>query len=165
MASEAGVRDIPPEDVVRKGRLQPGRLFLVDTAEQRIVADDEIKERIARQAPYGEWLRESMLRIGDLPSPVRAPLPDRETLLRRQEVFGYTSEDVKLLIAPMATTGNEAVGSMGTDTPLAVLSERPQLLFNYFKQLFAQVTNPPVDAIREEIIMSSETSIGPEGNL
>src|SRR5438132_6973909 len=165
MASEVGVLDIPPDKVLKKGRLQPGRLFLVDTAEQRIVADEEIKERIARQAPYGEWLRSSMLRIEDLPAPVRAIHPDHEVLLRRQEVFGYTSEDVKLLMGPMAGTANEAVGSMGTDTPLAVLSERPQPLFNYFQQLFAQVTNPPVDAIREEIIMSSETSIGPEGNV
>src|SRR2546425_6115258 len=165
MSSEVGVLDIPPEKVLQKGRLPPGRIFLVDTAEQRIVSDEDLKERIARQAPYGEWLRNSMVRIQDLPSPVRPIHPDRETVIRRQEVFGYTSEDVKLLITPMATTGNEAVGSMGTDTPLAVLSERPQLLFNYFKQLFAQVTNPPVDGIREEIIMSSETSIGPEGNL
>ncbi|TMA10302.1 MAG: glutamate synthase subunit alpha [Deltaproteobacteria bacterium] len=165
MSSEVGVLDIPPEKVLQKGRLPPGRIFLVDTALQRIVSDEELKERIARQAPYGEWLRKSMVRIQDLPSPVRPIHPDRETVIRRQEVFGYTSEDVKLLITPMATTGNEAVGSMGTDTPLAVLSERPQLLFNYFKQLFAQVTNPPVDAIREEIIMSSETTIGPEGNL
>src|SRR5437879_3832688 len=165
MSSEVGVLDIPPEKVLQKGRLPPGRISLVDTAEQRIVSDEDLKERIARQAPYGEWLRKSRVRIPDLPSPVRPIHPDRETVIRRQEVFGYTSEDVKLLITPMATTGNEAVGSMGTDTPLAVLSERPQLLFNYFKQLFAQVTNPPVDAIREEIIMSSETSIGPEGNL
>ena len=165
MSSEVGVLDIPAEKVLRKGRLPPGRLFLVDTAEQRIVNDEELKERIARQAPYGEWLRESMLRIEDLPSPTRTPVPERESVLRRQEVFGYTSEEVKLLINPMATTGNEAVGSMGTDTPLAVLSERPQLLFNYFAQLFAQVTNPAVDAIREELIMASELSIGPEGNL
>ncbi|TMA74172.1 MAG: glutamate synthase large subunit [Deltaproteobacteria bacterium] len=165
MSSEVGVLDIPAEKVLEKGRLPPGRIFLVDTEQQRIVSDEELKERIARQAPYGEWLRKSMVRIQDLPTPVRPIHPDRETVIRRQEVFGYTSEDVKLLITPMATTGNEAVGSMGTDTPLAVLSERPQLLFNYFKQLFAQVTNPPVDAIREEIIMSSETSIGPEGNL
>src|SRR5436309_867812 len=165
MSSEVGVLDIPPEKVLQKGRLPPGRIFLVDTEQQRIVSDEELKERIARQAPYGEWLRNSMVRIQDLPAPVRPIHPDRETVIRRQEVFGYTSEDVKLLITPMATTRNEAVGSMGTDTPLAVLSERPQLLFNYCKQLFAQVTNPPVDAIREEIIMSSETSIGPEGNL
>src|SRR5256714_1793774 len=165
MASEVGVLDIPADRVLRKGRLQPGRIFLVDTAEQRIVSDEELKERIARQAPYGEWLRTSMLRIEDLPAPIRAIHPDHELLLRRQEVFGYPSEDVKLLMGPMAGTANEAVGSRGTDTPLAVLSERPQLLFNYFQQLFAQVTNPPVDAIREEIIMASETSIGPEGNV
>ncbi len=165
MSSEVGVLDIPADRVLEKGRLQPGRLFLVDTAEQRIVADEDLKERIARQAPYGEWLRTSMLRIEDLPASVRPIHPDHEVLLRRQEVFGYTSEDVKLLMSPMAGTANEAVGSMGTDTPLAVLSERPQLLFNYFQQLFAQVTNPPVDAIREEIIMASETSVGPEGNL
>jgi glutamate synthase (ferredoxin) len=165
MSSEVGVLDIPPDQVLRKGRLQPGRIFLVDTEEQRIVSDEDLKERISRQAPYEEWLRSSMLHIDDLPTPVRAIYPDKEMLIRRQEVFGYTSEDIKILITPMATTANEAVGSMGTDTPLAVLSERPQPLFNYFQQLFAQVTNPPVDAIREEIIMSSETSIGPEGNL
>src|SRR4051812_11096663 len=165
MSSEVGVLDIPPAKVLRKGRLAPGRMFLVDTGQQRIVDDEELKERIARQAPYAEWLRDSMLRMQDLPPAVRALHPEREALLRRQEVFGYTSEEVKLLITPMATTANEAVGSMGTDTPLAVLSERPQQLFSYFKQLFAQVTNPPVDAIREEIIMAAETSLGPEGNL
>ncbi len=165
MASEVGVLDIPPEKVLRKGRLQPGRIFLVDTKEQRIVSDEELKERIAREKPYVEWLRKSLLRIHDLPAPAHVLGPGHETVLRRQEVFGYTSEDVKLLITPMATTANEAVGSMGTDTPLAVLSERPQQLFNYFKQLFAQVTNPPVDAIREEIVMMSETALGPEANL
>ncbi|TMB32606.1 MAG: glutamate synthase large subunit [Deltaproteobacteria bacterium] len=165
MSSEVGVLDIPPERVLEKGRLQPGRIFLVDTELGRIVGDEELKERIARQAPYGEWLQTSMVRSEDLPPPVRWMPPDRETLIRRQEVFGYTSEDVKILITPMAATGNEAIGSMGTDTPLAILSERPQPLFNYFQQLFAQVTNPPVDAIREELIMASDTSIGPEGNL
>src|SRR5712675_236149 len=165
MSSEVGVLDIPPDRVLEKGRLQPGRIFLVDTELGRIVGDEELKERIVRQAPYGEWLRESMVRSENLPAPIRSMPPDRETLIRRQEVFGYTSEDVKILIAPMATTGNEAIGSMGTDTPLAVLSERPQPLFNYFQQLFAQVTNPPVDAIREEIIMASETTVGPEANM
>ncbi|MGE5047023.1 MAG: glutamate synthase central domain-containing protein, partial [Deltaproteobacteria bacterium] len=165
MASEVGVLDIPPDRVLTKGRLQPGRIFLVDTAEQRLVSDEELKERIARKEPYGEWLRSSMVHSKDLPAPIRAIPPDRETLIRRQEVFGYTSEEIKLLLQPMATTGNEAIGSMGTDTPLAVLSERPQPLFNYFQQLFAQVTNPPVDSIREEIIMASDTTIGPEGNL
>src|SRR3954462_6005986 len=165
MASEVGVLDIPPDRVLTKGRLQPGRIFLVDTAEQRLVSDEELKERIARKEPYGEWLRSSIVHAKDLPAPVRALPPDRETLIRRQEVFGYTSEEIKLLVTPMASTGNEAIGSMGTDTPLAVLSERPQLLFNSFKQLFAQVTNPPVDAIREEIIMAPEPSIGPEANM
>src|SRR5438132_9318 len=165
MASEVGVLDIPPSQVVRKGRLQPGRIFLVDTAEGRIVSDEELKERIAREKPYGEWLRKSLVRLHDLPAPAHVLGPDHETVLRRQEVFGYTSEDVKIIIAPMATTGNEPVGSMGTDTPLAVLSERPQPLFNYFKQLFAQVTNPPVDAIREEIVMSLISYIGTERNI
>jgi glutamate synthase (ferredoxin) len=165
MASEVGVLDIPASQVVCKGRLQPGRIFLVDTAEGRIVSDDELKDRIAREKPYAEWLRKGLLRLHDLPPPANVMGPDHETVLRRQEVFGYTSEDVKILIAPMATSANEPVGSMGTDTPLAVLSERPQPLFNYFKQLFAQVTNPPVDAIREEIVMMSETSLGPEANV
>ena len=165
MASEVGVLDIPPEKVLYKGRLQPGRIFLVDTLLQRIVSDEELKERIAREQPYGEWLKKSLLRLQDLPAPAAVHGSDHETVLRRQEVFGYTSEDVKILITPMAATGNESVGSMGTDTPLAVLSERPQPLFNYFKQLFAQVTNPPVDAIREEIVMMTEAAIGPEANL
>ena len=120
---------------------------------------------MASAAPYGQWLKENMISIGDLPKPASVIPPDRETVLRRQETFGYTTEDLKVLVAPMANDGVEATGSMGTDTPLAVLSSRPQLLYNYFKQLFAQVTNPPVDAIREEIIMAVDTSIGPEGNL
>jgi len=165
MASEVGVLDIPPERVVRKGRLQPGRIFLVDTAEARIVADQELKQRVAFEKPYGEWLESHLVKIDDLPRPPRVLEPDHETVLRRQETFGYTTEDVKILVNPMATTGTEPLGSMGTDTPLAVLSEKPQLLYNYFKQLFAQVTNPPVDAIREEIIMGVETATGPEGNL
>ena len=165
MASEVGVLDIPPSQVVKKGRLQPGRMFLVDTSLGKVVSDEEYKETIAREKPYAEWLAKSLLRMQDLPPPANVKGPDHETVLRRQEVFGYTSEDVKIIITPMATTGNEPVGSMGTDTPLAVLSERPQPLFNYFKQLFAQVTNPPVDAIREEIVMMSETALGPEANL
>jgi len=165
MASEVGVLDLPPEKILKKGRLQPGRLFLVDTARQCIVDDEALKESIARAHPYAEWLKNSMVRLEELPPAGDAILPDHETVLRRQEVFGYTSEDVKMIITPMAATGNEPVGSMGTDTPLAVLSMNPQPLFDYFKQLFAQVTNPPVDSIREELIMSSETSVGPEGNL
>ncbi len=165
MASEVGVLDLPPDRIVQKGRLQPGRMFLVDTAERRIVSDDELKERISRAKPYRKWLDEHMVSIDALPKPPKVHEPDHETVLRRQEVFGYTSEDVKVLVTPMATDGTEPIGSMGTDTPIAVLSEKPQLLFSYFKQLFAQVTNPPVDAIREDIIMAVETAVGPEGNL
>ncbi len=165
MASEVGVLDIPPERVLQKGRLQPGRMFLVDTAERRIVSDEELKRRIASERPYGAWLRENLVRLDDLPPPARVIEPDHETVLRRQEAFGYSAEDVRILINPMAESGTEPIGSMGNDTPLAVLSEKPQNLYNYFKQLFAQVTNPPVDAIREEIIMAVETATGPEGNL
>src|SRR5512142_2535304 len=165
MASEVGVLDIPPEQVQQKGRLQPGRMFLVDTSEGRIVADEDLKERIAKQHPYREWLERYAVPLRHLGKPPKVHEPAHETVLRRQEVFGYTEEDVKLIITPMATDGTEPIGSMGTDTPLAVLSEKPQPLFAYFKQLFAQVTNPPVDAIREEIIMAVETAVGPEGNL
>jgi glutamate synthase (ferredoxin) len=165
MASEAGVLDIPPDRVVAKGRLKPGRMFLVDTAEGRIVSDDELKRRVSTEHPYGEWVREWLVKLTELPPPPRVIEPDHETVLRRQEVFGYTAEDVRILINPMAATGTEPVGAMGDDVALAVLSERPQLLYSYFKQLFAQVTNPPIDAIREEIIMATEMAIGPEGNL
>jgi glutamate synthase (ferredoxin) len=165
MASEAGVLDIPPDRVVAKGRLKPGRMFLVDTAEGRIVSDDELKRRVSTEHPYGEWVREWLVKLTELPPPPRVIEPDHETVLRRQEVFGYTAEDVRILINPMAATGTEPVGAMGDDVALAVLSERPQLLYAYFKQLFAQVTNPPIDAIREEIIMATEMAIGPEGNL
>jgi glutamate synthase (NADPH/NADH) large chain len=165
MASEVGVLDIPPERVIKKGRLQPGRMFLVDTSQGRIIGDDEIKQEMANAAPYGTWLKENLVKLADLPAAPNVIEPDHETVLRRQEAFGYTTEDLKVLVAPMANDGVEPNGSMGTDTPLAVLSNRPQLLYNYFKQLFAQVTNPPVDAIREEIIMAVDTAIGPEGNL
>ncbi|HEY8185173.1 MAG TPA: glutamate synthase large subunit [Pyrinomonadaceae bacterium] len=165
MASEVGVLDIPPENVLAKGRLQPGRMFLVDTEAGRIVDDEELKSAIASEHPYGQWLKDNVVNLAELPSPPLPPEPDQVSVLQRQQVFGYTNEELKLLIAPMATDGNEAIGSMGSDTPIAVLSERPQLLYNYFKQLFAQVTNPPVDAIREELIMSTDTSIGPEANM
>ena len=165
MASETGVLDIAADQVVCKGRLQPGRMFLVDTAEGRIVPDRELKHAIATERPYGEWVRRHMVRLPDLPPPSRVIDPDHATVLRRQQAFGYTDEDVRLLINPMAETGTEPVGSMGNDTPLAVLSDRPQLLFDYFCQLFAQVTNPPLDAIREEIVTAVETSIGREDNL
>jgi glutamate synthase (ferredoxin) len=165
MASEVGVLDIPPERVLHKGRLQPGRMFLVDLEQGRIIADEELKHQIATEKPYAEWLRDNLVTLEDLPDAPHVHEPDHRTVLLRQQAFGYTTEDLKILMAPMAADGNEAVGSMGTDTPLAVLSDRPQLLYNYFKQLFAQVTNPPVDAIREELIMSVETTIGAEANL
>ena len=166
MASEVGVLDIAPENVLAKGRLQPGRMFLVDTEAGRIVADEELKAAIARRQPYQQWLNDSLTRLEDLPAQ-SAPSPsfDDATRLTRQQAFGYTIEDLKFLMAPMALTGQEAVGSMGTDTPLAVLSNKPQLLFNYFKQLFAQVTNPPIDPIREELVMSLKATIGCEENL
>ncbi len=165
MASEAGVLDIPAAQVVAKGRIRPGHMFLVDTAEGRIVSDRELKDAAASAQPYGAWIRQWLTRIGELPDPPGVIEPDHATVLRRQEVFGYNAEDVRLIINPMATTGTDPVGSMGNDAALAVLSDQPQLLYGYFKQLFAQVTNPPVDAIREEIIMATETSIGPEDNL
>jgi glutamate synthase (ferredoxin) len=165
MASEVGVLDIPPERVLQKGRLQPGRMFLVDLEQGRIIADEELKYDIATAQPYGQWLRENLVSLEDLPPDPVAHEPDHKTVLLRQQAFGYTTEDLKILMAPMARDGNEAVGSMGNDAALAVLSDRPQLLYNYFKQLFAQVTNPPVDGIREEIIMSMETTIGAEANL
>lgn len=165
MASEVGVLDVPPERVLKKGRLQPGRMFLVDTEAGRIVTDDELKHEIATAEPYRQWLQENLVALEDLPEPSDVTQADPTTVLLRQQAFGYTIEDLRFLMQPMANSGVEALGSMGTDTPLAVFSEKPQLLYNYFKQLFAQVTNPPVDAIREEIIMSTEVTLGPEGNL
>jgi glutamate synthase domain-containing protein 2/glutamate synthase domain-containing protein 1/glutamate synthase domain-containing protein 3 len=165
MASEVGVLDVKPEDVLLKGRLQPGRMFLVDTEQGRIVSDEELKKTISTAQPYGLWLHQHRLKLEDLTA---APVPtpgNRDTLVQRQTCFGYTYEDLRLLMLPMARDGVEAVGSMGTDTPLAVLSEKPQLLYNYFKQLFAQVTNPPIDCIREEIVTSTETMLGSEGDL
>src|SRR5450432_368090 len=165
VASEVGVFDIAPERIQEKGRLQPGRMFLVDTEQGRIISDAEIKDQMAHAEPWGSYLKQYLISLADLPTPARVIAPDSETVLRRQEAFGYTTEDLKVLVGPMAIEGVEPNGSMGTDTPLAVLSERTQLLYSYFKQLFAQVTNPPVDAIREEIVMAVDTSIGPEGNL
>ena len=165
MASEVGVLDIAPDRILSKGRLQPGRMFLVDTAQGRIVADEEIKEGIAREHPYREWLDDNLIRLSDLPVPTDVPTTTHETVLQRQQAFGYTFEDLRILMAPMARTGMEAIGSMGTDTPLAVLSDKPQSLFNYFQQLFAQVTNPPIDCIREEIVTSAAMTIGTERNL
>src|SRR5438067_4215796 len=164
MASEVGVLDIPPEQIVMKERLHPGRIFLVDTAQGRIIDDDEIKATLAAAHPYGAWLRDNVVRIDDLPAHPM-PAPDHETVLARQVAFGYTHEDLRILLAPMAKNGEEPIGSMGTDTALAVLSDRPRPLYDYFKQLFAQVTNPPLDQIREELVTAMESTIGPEGNL
>ena len=164
LASEAGVLDLDPASIVRKGRLQPGHMFLVDTAAGRIVEDAEIKASLAEAEPYADWLHAGLVHL-DL-------LPDREHIVhptssvaRRQQTFGYTEEELRLILSPMAVTGGEPLGSMGTDTPVAALSARPRLLFDYFQQAFAQVTNPPLDAIREEIVTSLSTVIGPEGNL
>jgi glutamate synthase (ferredoxin) len=165
MASEVGVLDLPAERILQKGRLQPGRMFLVDTEEGRIVSDEEIKTKIATEQPYQLWLDNNLVSLADVPDPGILAEPDHETVLQRQLAFGYAFEDLRILMAPMARDGNEAVGSMGTDTPLAVLSRKSHLLYNYFKQLFAQVTNPPIDCIREELIMSTETAIGSERNL
>lgn len=165
MASEVGVLDIPAENVARKGRLEPGKMFLVDMRQGRIIDDDELKHAIASAKPYGKWLNDNLVALADLPEAPHVPEPDHETLLHRQQAFGYTLEDIKYILAPMGNNGEEAIGSMGTDTPPAVLSDRAQPLFNYFKQLFAQVTNPPLDAIREELVTSVLTATGAEGNL
>ena len=166
MASEVGVLDIAPDNVLHKDRLQPGRMFLVDTENGRIIGDDEIKEGMAARQPYRQWLDGNLVPLSTLPEPQDLPPAcDADTLLTRQQVHGYTIEDLRLLMAPMAINGQEAVGSMGNDTPLAVLSDRPHLLFDYFKQLFAQVTNPPIDPIREDLVMSLKTTVGAEQNL
>ncbi|HMF36114.1 MAG TPA: glutamate synthase central domain-containing protein, partial [Isosphaeraceae bacterium] len=165
MASEVGALEIAPENVSKKGRLEPGKMFLVDLEQGRIVDDEELKHRIASARPYGKWLREFMVALADLPPAPDIPGPDHRTLLQRQQAFGYTLEDLKYILGPMGTNGEEAIGSMGNDSPLAVLSDRAQPLFNYFKQLFAQVTNPPLDAIREELVTSVFTGAGGEGNL
>jgi len=165
MASEAGVLPVPPEDVLIKGRLQPGRMFLVDLQEGRIIEDEELKKRFTSAHPYRKWLDEHMVRLDDLPKAPDPWQPDHDTLLHRQITFGYSYEDLRTVIAPMAKDGVEPVGAMGNDAPLAVLSNKPRLLFDYFKELFAQVTNPPIDCIREEIITAAETRLGSEGNL
>ncbi|WP_327148943.1 glutamate synthase large subunit [Nocardia sp. NBC_01329] len=164
MASEVGVLDIDQSKVVRKVRLQPGRMFLVDTAQGRIVGDDEIKSQLAAEHPYREWLDEGIKHLSDLPDRPHIHM-SHDRVLIRQQIFGYSLEELNLLISPMAKTGAEALGSMGTDTPIAVLSSRPRLLFDYFSQQFAQVTNPPLDAIREEVVTSLRRHIGPESDL
>jgi glutamate synthase (NADPH) large chain len=165
MGSETGVIEVPADQVERRGRLEPGRMFLVDLEEGRLVEDQELKLELSQAKPYGRWLRENKISFADLDDVDAKPPVESLPLLSLQSLFGYTLEDLRLLIAPMAETGQEAVGSMGTDTPLAVLSDEPQLLYNYFKQHFAQVTNPAIDPIREELVMSLKTYIGQEGNL
>ncbi|MCB1258913.1 MAG: glutamate synthase subunit alpha, partial [Acidimicrobiales bacterium] len=164
MASEVGVVDVPADKVVHKGRLQPGKMFLVDTIEGRIVDDAEIKDRLAAAHPYADWLEENLVGLEELPHQEHE-FTSHLKVLERQQIFGYTDEELKILIEPMARDGKEPIGSMGTDTPLAVLSNRPRLLFDYFHQLFAQVTNPPLDAIREELVTALGATLGPEGNL
>src|SRR5690606_25096571 len=173
LASEVGVLDLDPAEVVAKGRLQPGRMFLVDTAAGRIISDDEIKAELAAAEPYDEWLHAGLIHLDELPErehqvytgSQRPPQQARELLQRYQQTFGWTEEELKVLVAPMARTGAEPIGSMGTDTPVSPLSTRPRLLYDYFHQLFAQVTNPPLDAIREELVTSLASTMGPEGNL
>ncbi len=166
LASETGVLDIPADQIARRGRLEPGRMFLVDTEAGRFIEGEELKEELSRQQPYEKWLEDNAVNLADLPEPANPPKPHTtEGLRRRQHVFGYTDEDLRVVIGPMAERGEEPTGSMGTDTPLAVLSDTPQPLFNYFKQHFAQVTNPPIDPIRETLVMSLANYIGGEGNL
>ena len=164
LASEAGVLDIEPSRVIRKGRLQPGKMFLVDTSLGRIVDDEEIKTDLAAQHPYEKWLTEGLTELSSLPAREHV-VYSNDSVTRRQQMFGYTEEELKVILAPTARTGTEPLGSMGTDTPIAVLSDRSRLLFDYFQQLFAQVTNPPLDAIREEVVTAIGTSVGPEANL
>jgi glutamate synthase (NADPH/NADH) large chain len=164
LASEVGVLDIPAENVERKGRLQPGKMFLVDIEQGRIIEDGEIKDGLASAAPYGDWLHAGIVKLNDLPSREHIVYP-HSSVVRRQRAFGYTEEDLRILVTPMAKNGMEPLGSMGTDTPIAALSDKPRLIFDYFSQLFAQVTNPPLDAIREELVTSLGTSMGPEHNL
>ncbi|GAY19069.1 glutamate synthase large subunit [Mycobacterium sp. shizuoka-1] len=164
LASESGVLDIPSGEVVAKGRLEPGKMFLIDTAAGRIVSDDEIKDQLAGEQPYAEWLHAGLLDLATLPARTRVA-PNHESVVRRQIAFGYTEEDLRIMLTPMAASGQEPLGSMGTDTPVAVLSQRPKLLYDYFVELFAQVTNPPLDAIREEIVTCMARVMGPEQNL
>ena len=165
MASETGVLPVPEEDIVTKWRLQPGKMLLVDLDQGRLIPDEELKSQLAQSHPYKEWLERTQIVLEDLPAASDAAPISNLSLLDRQQVFGYTQEDLKILMTPMATTGEEAVGSMGNDTPISALSERAKMLFTYFKQNFAQVTNPPIDPIREELVMSLVSIIGPRPNL
>ncbi|HEY0519137.1 MAG TPA: glutamate synthase central domain-containing protein, partial [Ilumatobacteraceae bacterium] len=164
LASESGVLDVPSAQIVAKGRLEPGKMLLIDTAAGRIVSDDEIKDELAGAEPYGEWLHSGLLDLKTLPARQRV-VPNHESVVRRQISFGYTEEELRIMLVPMAAAGNEPLGSMGTDTPTAVLSQRSRLLYDYFVELFAQVTNPSLDAIREEVVTSMARVMGPEQNL
>jgi glutamate synthase (NADPH/NADH) large chain len=165
MASEMGVLDIAEERIVKKWRLQPGKMFLIDMEQGRIIDDTELKDSLAERNPYQQWLQKTQIRLENLPGEISPMAPDTDTLLDRQQAFGYTQEDIKFLMTPMAVTGQEAIGSMGADNPVAVLSDKSKPLSNYFKQNFAQVTNPPIDPIREELVMSLVSQIGPRPNL
>ncbi|MEE8320234.1 MAG: glutamate synthase central domain-containing protein, partial [Gammaproteobacteria bacterium] len=165
MASEVGVLEVPPENILIKERLHPGRIFLVDTKQGRIIDDEEIKKKYVTEHPYSEWLKQNLVPLEKLPSPRQIHGTDPDTLLQRQQAFGYTHEELRMIMAPMATDGQEPIGSMGVDTALAVLSNRSRLLYDYFKQLFAQVTNPPLDGIREELVTQVSFALGPERNL
>ncbi|TKB83483.1 MAG: glutamate synthase large subunit, partial [Nitrospira sp.] len=165
LASEAGVLPMETHKIRQKGRLMPGRMFLIDTVQGRFIDDEEVKAEIVSRKPYRSWVTQHRISLDELPDPLNVPQPDHPTTRQRQQAFGYTVEELKMVLTPMVVNGEEAISSMGTDTPLAVLSDRPQLLFKYFKQLFAQVTNPPIDPIREELVMSLTTSIGPKPNL
>jgi len=167
LASEVGVLNIPAEEIAYKGRLKPGRMLLVDTCEGRIISDDEIKQKLASEHPYRDWLNKYQVYLDDLPKPKTEPAPqaDHASILQRQQAFGYTNEELNMILMPMAQEGVEPLGSMGNDGALAVLSDKPKLLYDYFKQLFAQVTNPPLDAIREELVISTEVMVGAESNM
>src|SRR5210317_610353 len=165
MASEMGVLDIPEEKIVKKWRLQPGKMFLIDLEQGRIIDDEELKEQLASAKPYQQWLDETQIKLEDVPAEVAAMVPDSATLLDRQQAFGYTREDIDFFLKPMAVSGQDPVSAMGRGVPPAVLSHRAKNLFDYFKQNFAQVTNPPIDPIREELVMSLVSLIGPRPNL
>jgi hypothetical protein len=165
LASGVGVLDIPPALVAYKGRLQPGRMLLVDTEQGRIVSDEELKNAVVKAHPYRRWLQDNQIQLAELPKSAGKCLPSGVQLRQYQKAFGYTFEDLRFMLGPMAKDGVEPVGAMGMDSPLAVLSQRPQLLYEYFKQLFAQVTNPPVDALREKLVTASEVYLGSQGNL
>jgi hypothetical protein len=164
MASEVGVLDIPEKKIIKKWRLQPGKMLLVDLDAGRIVDDEELKRTLATERPYRDWIADCRLRLEEMPEPAPAT-PSDVPMIDRQQAFGYSQEDLKVILAPMATNAEEPVGSMGNDAALPVLSDRPKILYNYFKQLFAQVTNPPIDPIREELVMSLVSFIGPRPNL